>query len=237
MNTKPVIELKGGGGYTRWVCDICGDTQEKDGMISRVVFQVDGVHCHYDICRTCLDAGIEGAVKRSHEHAEYLELLAAVHREAVPEVIRSIAEWKSGKDYDAAIKAFEREFMQSLKKIHCLECGTPEGELHEWGCDIELCPFCGGQLSNCLCQKWDEEKNTLVNWDRRPQTDEERAAFEALRLPFVGDGRQLPSGYIPLNWRGEFDPMTGYGEAESDWWKSGAEFLARHNGIERIYTE
>lgn len=33
----------------------------------------------------------------------------------------------------------------------CHDCGAKEGELHERGCDMEGCPFCGRQLLSCCC--------------------------------------------------------------------------------------
>lgn len=33
----------------------------------------------------------------------------------------------------------------------CRDCGCSEGELHHPGCDMERCPFCGGQLISCDC--------------------------------------------------------------------------------------
>lgn len=33
----------------------------------------------------------------------------------------------------------------------CHDCGAKEGEIHQRGCDMEICPFCGGQLITCSC--------------------------------------------------------------------------------------
>jgi hypothetical protein len=37
------------------------------------------------------------------------------------------------------------------QKIQCHDCGCFEGELHDLGCDMEDCPFCGHQLISCDC--------------------------------------------------------------------------------------
>ena len=37
----------------------------------------------------------------------------------------------------------------------CHDCRVMEGELHQHGCDMERCPFCGGQLISCPCAYWE----------------------------------------------------------------------------------
>ncbi len=34
----------------------------------------------------------------------------------------------------------------------CHDCGALEGALHEYGCDMERCPFCNCQLITCYCR-------------------------------------------------------------------------------------
>lgn len=41
--------------------------------------------------------------------------------------------------------------MHSQGEHVCHDCGAHEGELHQRGCDMELCPFCGWQLISCDC--------------------------------------------------------------------------------------
>ena len=41
--------------------------------------------------------------------------------------------------------------MSSREKHTCHDCGINEGEIHQFGCDMEVCPFCGGQAIGCEC--------------------------------------------------------------------------------------
>ncbi len=38
----------------------------------------------------------------------------------------------------------------------CHDCGVSKGELHIFGCDVERCPNCGGQVIYCECDFDDE---------------------------------------------------------------------------------
>src|SRR3954466_12718810 len=39
----------------------------------------------------------------------------------------------------------------------CTRCGAGVGELHEAGCTVEQCPYCGGQLLSCYCPESDDD--------------------------------------------------------------------------------
>lgn len=38
-----------------------------------------------------------------------------------------------------------------MERAKCHDCDALEGELHQYGCDMERCPFCGNQLISCGC--------------------------------------------------------------------------------------
>ena len=59
----------------------------------------------------------------------------------------------------------------------CHDCGCKEGELHQPGCDMERCPFCGGQLISCGC---DDDYFT-----KKAATKFAKMLEEAGRIPYI----------------------------------------------------
>ena len=38
----------------------------------------------------------------------------------------------------------------------CHDCGATKGQFHIFGCDVERCPVCGGQVIYCECDLDDD---------------------------------------------------------------------------------
>jgi hypothetical protein len=62
------------------------------------------------------------------------------------------------KDRDAFVKACENldrfeQYMPAHENMAlCPACSAHSGELHTFGCPVEICPWCGSQLTNCNCR-------------------------------------------------------------------------------------
>jgi hypothetical protein len=41
----------------------------------------------------------------------------------------------------------------AIERPRCHDCNVAWGGLHHYGCDMEECPLCGGQLISCDCRK------------------------------------------------------------------------------------
>lgn len=50
-------------------------------------------------------------------------------------------------------QVFKRDTSYYDHNEHCHDCGilNSPGNVHHFGCDIERCPKCGGQLISCVC--------------------------------------------------------------------------------------
>lgn len=82
-----------------------------------------------------------------------------------------IGDYEQGLSDEDALLYFgyknEKEFFDSLpssfeklkeptetseQAAHCVICGVAEGEMHIFGCPVEQCPWCDGQLNRCNCR-------------------------------------------------------------------------------------
>jgi hypothetical protein len=63
--------------------------------------------------------------------------------------------------------------MPTLQRETCHDCDVEEGQLHLPGCDMERCPFCGGQLISCGCVRNEDEFETKLEHEAKQ------------RVPFV----------------------------------------------------
>ena len=67
----------------------------------------------------------------------------------------------------------------------CPACGVGEGELHFFGCVVEVCPWCNGQLSRCNCRFEQLQRESI---DDQEQVDKFFNLLEEKgRIPFSRD--------------------------------------------------
>lgn len=47
---------------------------------------------------------------------------------------------------------YNNEVLENERETHrCHDCGCKLGAIHHFGCDMEVCPTCGGQAAFCGC--------------------------------------------------------------------------------------
>ena len=82
-------------------------------------------------------------------------------------------------------------------KNPCHDCGAKPGEFHKPNCDVERCPFCGGQLISCNCVYRMLGKE--FGWTYKPEiVKSNRRSSSDLVIPLdytvsnpLGDGRTM----------------------------------------------
>lgn len=85
---------------------------------------------------------------------------------------------------------------QKERSFFCSACGVAEGEFHLFGCIVEVCPWCEGQLSNCNCRFQQLEVEEVETEDQLNEfydllTAKGRIAFKGEQSPAypgTGDG-------------------------------------------------
>lgn len=92
-----------------------------------------------------------------------------------------------------------------LEVAECHDCGARPGMLHRLGCDLEPCPYCGGQLLSCEHFFFGAD-DPPPDDDRLPWTGEWPAEAEAREFGWYS--RRVPgvAGWVPC---GKDDPGAG----------------------------
>lgn len=86
-----------------------------------------------------------------------------------------------GEGLDDPLKFSEYSPAQENDNI-CPGCFVADGELHQLGCPVESCPWCGGQLTSCNCRFEAVGKEKLSGEDDLQLL--EQALDEKGRIPF-----------------------------------------------------
>jgi hypothetical protein len=131
-----------------------------------------------DFYRTLPDANEEALLRISvieEKEQVYLLLLSTANHHHIyltnDEEGLFLGEWEQGLRDKQILKFFGYPDTASFKSQHdkvdacreyiplermdedlCPSCGVQSGGLHTFGCPVEVCPWCGGQLNHCNCR-------------------------------------------------------------------------------------
>jgi len=137
--------------------------------------------------------------------AEYLYLVNAEEARLVGNVkegladgeIRTFFGWRDEEAFQRAAAGFSSlpaYDAAAFNENRCPVCAVTAGEYHIMGCPVEICPWCGGQLTDCNCRFTQLGREQL---DSDSHIDElyEKAARKG-RIPF--DPQKHAPSYFSL---------------------------------------
>jgi hypothetical protein len=75
----------------------------------------------------------------------------------------------------------------------CGDCGVQPGQLHKRGCDVERCPYCGGQMIFCDCNL----PRRVPDKDRLPWTGEWPGEAECREFGWYAKRNPNGPGWVP----------------------------------------
>lgn len=173
-------------------------------------FALEVIHAYY---RALPEAREEPLVKISVVEAKeqvFLFLLSTPHHHyfylATDEEGAFLGEWEKGISSPQVLMFFGYSDQDAFNRHHpsleglreyvaqermnediCPSCGTEAGSLHSLGCPVEVCPWCGGQLSRCNCRFEQLDVEELTDETMLEQL-EERLARKG-RIPYAREQR------------------------------------------------
>jgi len=119
---------------------------DKEGGFLLAAGTTNNIFCYF---ATTEGAEFLGPLNEGIWDKDVLDFFSLSHEE-------SIEKFKNLKELPFYIPAH-----MDLKR--CPICSTNHGELHRLGCPVEICPWCGGQLTKCHCRFQETDRDQLTN--------------------------------------------------------------------------
>ena len=82
---------------------------------------------------------------------------------------------------------------------NCPDCDVKPGEKHDFGCDVERCPVCGGQLTTCKCVGLDCAERMAWTGEWPGVADCQRLGFWCYEDPSGYGNPAMHYGHIPCD--------------------------------------